>query len=97
AILLNILHYVYSDPDKHIREWLTAIGALVGGITGITAAANDPSIEASPLLFGGVLAFIGAGLGQFAATALSILAFLVLFLSQGPVGMVIRTAILNSN
>lgn len=96
-ILLKIMHYMYHDPDGHIKEWLTGIGALIGGVLGFMGATNDPTLETSPFVVTGISALIGGVLGQFAATVLSLGALLVLLLSQGPVGLVVRTWILNVN
>jgi hypothetical protein len=96
-MLLRLLHYVYNDPDSHIKGWLTRIGAVIGGILGFVGATNDPSVEVSPFVVAGITALIGGGLGRFAATVLSLGALLVLLLSQGPVGAVVRALILNAN
>jgi len=96
-ILTNILYRLYTDHDGTIKETCSGIGAFIGLIIGVTAVASNADGDMAWVIGGAIGGVIGYGLGQMAAAILSLGAFVLLFLSQGPIGFMIRTAILNSN
>ncbi|UVW35515.1 hypothetical protein NYF23_02615 [SAR92 clade bacterium H455] len=97
AIMVNVLNHIMRDPDRKIREGCIALGGVAGAMFGLTVA-TDNNAEGwgffiTTAIFGG----IGAGLGSMAASLLSYAAFLLLLISQGPIGFAIRSIVLNSN
>lgn len=95
VIIMNILQALYRDPDGKIREFFSAIGFIGGGIFGVAVANGDSGGDANVFVMGVIFALIGAVLGQLAALALSLVAFALILFSQGPLGLIVRTWILN--
>lgn len=96
-ILYRFLYLLYLDPEGKIRETCSSIGALVGVIFGATTIASNSDSDMAWLIGALVGGGIGYGLGQMAFATISLGALVLLFLSSGPIGFMIRTAILNSN
>lgn len=97
AVLIKFLNHIMRDPDKKIREACITIGGIAGLIFGFYIATENNAEGAAYLITAAIFGLIGAGLGSMAATMLSYMAFLLLFISQGPVGFAVRSVILNSN
>ncbi|MEM7683457.1 MAG: hypothetical protein AAF293_01440 [Pseudomonadota bacterium] len=95
AIITRILYWIADDPGNHIQEWCTGIGALVLGVAGFSSA-MEQNLETGPsLVMTAICAAVGAGIGRIFAALVGLSALLLLFFSQGPVGAMVRTAILN--
>ena len=97
ATMANILNRIMRDPEKKIREGCIALGGLAGLIFGVTLATDNNTEGLSFFITTAIFGAIGAGLGSMAASLLSYAAFLLLLISQGPIGFAIRSMILNSN
>lgn len=97
VILLGIFNYVYKDPDKHIKEFLEIAGFFAFAYFGYISVSNDTSSSSPAWLVALIMGAIGAFVGRAAASALSIIALALLFLSQGPAGLLFRTYVLNMN
>lgn len=96
-IITAIFAYLAMDPDGYIKKIMSVGGALLGVYAGAQIAMNDTSGETNILVSVGICALIGAGLGQLVAGGIALLAITFLFLSQGPVGLIVRTYILQAN
>lgn len=96
-ILTAILTYLATDPDGHIKSVMSFIGAILGAYTGAQIALNDQSGDINILASVGICALVGAGLGQLVAGGVALVALACLFLSQGPVGLLVRTVVLQAN
>lgn len=94
AVMVNLLNHIMRDPERKIREGL---GGLAGVIFGLTIATDNNAEGLGFFITTGIFGGIGAGLGSMAASLLSYAAFLLLLISQGPIGFAIRSLILNSN
>lgn len=97
ALIVRVLIYIYKDPKGHIRGLMTTGGALFGAYLGFQIAMDNRSDEIDTVIAVSVGALVGAALGQKAAAAIGLLALVLLFLSQGPAGLIFRTWILGSN
>lgn len=97
AIMVNVLNHIMRDPDRKIREGCMAFGTVAGVIFGLTIASDNNAEGVGFLITTAIFGAIGAGLGSMAASLLSYAAFLLLLISQGPIGFAIRSVILNSN
>jgi len=97
AIMVNILNHIMRDPERKIREGCIGLGGLAGVIFGLTVATDNNAEGLGFFITTGIFGGIGAGLGSMAASLLSYAAFLLLLISQGPIGFAIRSLILNSN
>lgn len=96
-IILGILNYVMIDPDGHIRKYLIIGGAVAGGFLGLRVAIEKANENIEIAIATGICAAIGGYIGQFSAFILALAASLLLLLSTGPVGLMVRTAILGAN
>jgi len=97
-IIMKTLYQLYLDPGNKIKDKLTFIGAFIGMALGSTiVSANSGGSDTAWFVGLGIGGLIGAGLGQMAAAIVSLAAFALIFLSQGPVGLMVRTFITNSN
>ena len=97
AIMVNILNHIMRDPERKIREGCMAFGGFAGAIFGLTVATDNDAEGWSFFITTAIFGSIGAGLGSMAASLLSYAAFLLLLISQGPIGFAIRSIVLNSN
>jgi hypothetical protein len=97
AIMVNILNHIMRDPERKIREGCIGLGGFAGVIFGLTVATDNNAEGLGFLITTAIFGGIGAGLGSMAASLLSYAAFLLLLVSQGPIGFAIRSVILNSN
>jgi hypothetical protein len=97
AVMVNLLNHIMRDPERKIREGCIAFGAVAGVVFGLTIASDNNAEGLGFLITTAIFGGIGAGLGSMAASLLSYAAFLLLLLSQGPIGFAIRSAILDSN
>jgi len=96
-IILQVAYHLYSDPDGKIKKTCTEAGGIIGILLGAYITLEN-STEGFAWIIGAVIGgTIGAGMGQMAAAIISLAGFAILFLSQGPVGMAVRTFILNMN
>lgn len=96
-VILRVAAYLCDDPGGHIRKTFSEVGAFVGVVLGAYIA-NGNSDEGFAWLVGGVVGgIIGWHTGQAASAIVAFLGFAVLFLSQGPVGLAVRTFIMNLN
>jgi hypothetical protein len=96
-VILQIAYRIHKDPEGKIKKGFTEFGLAVGLILGAVIAGENSDNGFAWLVGGGVGAGVGAWLGQMAAAIVSLTGFAVLFLSQGPVGLAVRTFILNGN
>jgi len=97
AIMVNVLNHIMRDPDRKIREGCIALGGVSGAIFGLTVATDNNAEGWGFFITTAIFGSIGAGLGSMAASLLSYAAFLLLLISQGPIGFAIRSIVLNSN
>ena len=97
AIMVNILNHIMRDPERKIRESCIGLGGFAGLIFGLTLATDNNAQGLGFFVTAVIFGAIGAGLGSMAASLLSYAAFLLLLISQGPIGFAIRSTILNSN
>jgi hypothetical protein len=97
AVMVNLLNHIMRDPERKIREGCIGLGGLAGVIFGLTIATDNNAEGLGFFITTGIFGGIGAGLGSMAASLLSYAAFLLLLISQGPIGFAIRSLILNSN
>lgn len=96
-ILTAIFVYLATDPDGYIKNVMSAGGALLGVYAGAQIALNDASGDTNILISVGICALIGAVLGQLVAGGIALVAIACLFLSQGPVGLIVRTYVLQAS
>ncbi len=96
-IILQIAYRIHKDPGGKIRKGFTEFGLVAGFILGAVIASDNSDSGFAWLIGGGIAAGVGALLGQMAAAIVSLAGFSVLFLSQGPIGLAVRTYILNLN
>ena len=97
SIAVAILNYLMRDPENKIKDIFMGFGLISGLIFALyTASENDLELGPGAILCV-ICGGIGTWLGSQAAALLSYAAFLLLFMSQGPVGFFIRSIILNSN
>lgn len=97
AVMVNILNHIMRDPERKIREGCIGLGGFAGVIFGLTVAIDNNTEGLGFFITAAIFGGIGAGLGSMAASLLSYAAFLLLLVSQGPIGFAIRSVILNSN
>ena len=97
AVMVNVLNHIMRDPERKIREGCMAFGAIAGVIFGLMVASENNAEGFGFLITTAIFGGIGTGLGSMAASLLSYAAFLLLLISQGPIGFAIRSVILNSN
>lgn len=97
AIMVNVLNHIMRDPGRKIREACMGLGGFAGAIFGLTLATDTNAEGLGFFITAAIFGVIGAGLGSMAASLLSYAAFLLLLISQGPIGFAIRSVILNSN
>ncbi len=97
VVILQIAYQIHKDPEGKIRKGFTEFGAGVGLLLGAVVASENSDNGFAWVIGGVVGAGFGAWLGQMAAAIVSLAGFGVLFLSQGPVGLAVRTYILNIN
>ena len=96
-ILTNVLYTLAADPEGKIKETCSGIGGLAGAIWGGYVGAKNSESGFAWLIGGVVGAAIGGIVGQMVAAFLAFAALILLFLSQGPVGLVLRTWITSLN
>ncbi len=96
-VILHIAYQIHKDPNGEIRKGFMQLGFFVGAILGLTVAAENSNEDFAWLIGGFIGGVAGAFAGQMVAAIISLVAFAVLFLSQGPVGMAVRAFILNAN
>lgn len=97
AIMVNILNHIMRDPERKIREGCIGLGGFAGVIFGLSVATDNNAEGLGFFITTAIFGGIGAGLGSMAASLLAYAAFLLLIISQGPIGFAIRSVILNSN
>lgn len=99
AALTGFLYHLHKDPGGKIKETCSTIGAIAGLILGAYIANENtaPGEGLTVAIVAGIGAAIGAGVGQMVAAFISFSALALLFLSQGPVGLMVRTFILGLN
>ena len=97
AIMVNVLNHIMRDPERKIREGCMGLGGFAGAIFGLTLATDNNAEGLGFFITTAIFGVIGAGLGSMAASLISYAAFLLLLMSQGPIGFAIRSVILNSN
>ena len=97
AIMVNILNHIMRDPERKIREGCIGLGGFAGVIFGLSVATDNNAEGLGFFITTAIFGGIGAGLGSMAASLLAYAAFLLLLISQGPIGFAIRSVILNSN
>jgi len=97
AVLAAFLSYIAKDPEQKLQSLCSTIGALAGLIFGAgIGAMNDGGVQG--LGIGAVVGtVIGAIAGRLVAMFISLSAFLLLFVSRGPVGLYLRNVILDGN
>lgn len=95
--ILHFAYHIHKDPGGKIRKGFTEFGLIVGLIWGAAVAVSNTESGFAWTMAGIAGAGIGALMGQMAAAIVSLAGFSVLFLSQGPIGMAVRTYILNLN
>lgn len=86
AVIVNLLNHIMRDPERKIREGCMAFGAVAGVIFGLVVASDNNAEGIGFLITTAIFGGIGAGLGSMAASLLSYAAFLLLLMSQGPIG-----------
>ncbi|WP_020585258.1 hypothetical protein [Desulfobacter curvatus] len=96
AVLVNILRDIYQEREQ-IRNNLAIMGAIVGAVFGFFCIASGINDMTESFIIAAACSAFGGWFGYMAATLIVYAAFLLLFLSQGPVGFVLRSIILNSN
>lgn len=96
-VMIKVIYILYLDPDGHVKATVTKIGALVGALMGgyIAMMNGEPYLTwiIGAIIGGG----IGGAMGQMATAAIVLFSFALFFVSQGPVGLAVRTYILNLN
>ncbi len=95
-ILINWLYYLYRDPEGKVREFFSFVGFIIGVVVGGGIASADADGEAAWFIGAAVGGVLGIIMGQAVALAVALAAFTLLFISQGPIGLVLRTYILDS-
>ncbi|WDE01116.1 hypothetical protein [Thalassomonas actiniarum] len=95
--ILQLAYHLYTDPEGEIKKTCTEAGAILGVLLGAYITLENSSEDFAWVIGAFVGGAIGAGMGQMAAAIISLAGFTVLFLSQGPVGLAVRTFILNIN
>ncbi|WP_281558788.1 hypothetical protein [Thalassomonas sp. RHCl1] len=95
--ILHLAYHLYADPEGEIKKTCTEAGGILGVLLGAYITLENSSEELTWMIGAIIGGAIGAGMGQLAAAIISLAGFAILFLSQGPVGMAVRTYILNIN
>lgn len=96
-IMLSIANKMYRDPGGEIQKKCMEIGGGIGLLLGAVIIGSNFDHIVAWIIGGIVGSAIGYKVGEIAAAIISLAGFAVLLLSQGPIGLAVRTAILNSN
>ncbi|MCH6257968.1 hypothetical protein MLD52_15520 [Puniceicoccaceae bacterium K14] len=95
-VILGVANSMISEKEQ-IQDFFSGIGSFIGLIVGAVIAQNNSDVGYAWVIGGFFGAGIGYGIGQMIAGLLVFVAFAVLLLSQGPIGLAFRTFIMNLN
>jgi len=95
--ILQFAYHLHKDPGGKIKKGFSEFGLVVGGIMGAVISSENSTEDLAWLIGGGIGAALGYGAGQMVAAIVSLAGFAVLLLSQGPIGLAVRTWIMSLN
>ncbi len=95
--ILQISYKIHRDSEGKIKKGFSEFGLVVGGFMGAVVAAENSTDDLAWLVGGGIGAVLGFWAGQVVAAIISLAGFAVLLLSQGPIGLAVRTWIMSLN